>query len=113
SGCCSRNAVRTISVVVRNRLFGQRVASSTRTLPLPSSTRRLVHGSGTHAPSICPDLNVSRVWTFSYGTIDTWPPPSGVVFKPCFLSHDRRATSWVLPSCGEASFLPFRSAALV
>ena len=49
----------------------------------------------------------------SCGRICTSPPPSGVVFKPFVFSHARRATSWVLPSCGVASFLPFRSAALL
>src|SRR2546421_694552 len=39
----------------------------------------------------------------------TSPPGEG--FRPCDLSHDRRATSCVLPSSGDATFWPFRSAA--
>jgi hypothetical protein len=53
---------------------------------------------------------VSSVWAFSWGRIDTSPPPWGSVRRPCSRSQWRRATSWVLPSWGVASFLPRRSA---
>src|SRR5438270_10515043 len=102
-----------MTVVVRNLPPAHSDASLTSSLPLPSITSLLTQGSGTHAPPIWPDLKVSRVWALSWGRICTSPPPSGVVFRPCFLSHWRRATSWVLPSWGDASFLPLRSAALL
>ena len=33
------------------------------------------------------------------------------LLNPCCSSQYRSATSWVLPNCGVAIFLPFRSAA--
>ena len=56
-------------------------------------------------------MNVSSVWAFSCGRIDTSPPPCVSVSGRCRASQVRSATSWVLPSCGVASFLPRRSAA--
>ena len=35
------------------------------------------------------------------------------MLRPCCFSQVRSATSWVLPSCGVAIFLPLRSAGLV
>src|SRR5207248_2074125 len=102
-----------MTVVVRNLPPGQRLTSLTSTLPLPSSSSRLVHGSGTQAPSTWPALKVSSVCELSCGRTCTSPPPSVVVLRPWDFSHLRRATSWVLPSCGDASFLPLRSAALL
>ena len=46
------------------------------------------------------------------GTIVT-SPPSLVSCSPLLFNQVRSATSCVLPSCGVAIFLPFRSAALV
>src|SRR3712207_7081401 len=43
--------------------------------------------------------------------IETAPPPAVSVSSPCSASHVRRATSWVLPSCGDASVVPSRSSA--
>ena len=60
-----------------------------------------------------PAWKVSRVCAFSWGTIETSPPPAVSVVRPCYLSHERSATSWVLPSDGLAIFLPLRSAAEV
>ena len=60
-----------------------------------------------------PALNASSVCALSCGTIDTSPPPWSSVLRPWSFSQLRRATSWVLPSCGVASFLPLRSAALL
>ena len=91
---------------------GHRSRSSTRTLAPPSWMSRVAHGSGTQAPSMVPARNVSSVWAFSWGTTETSPPPAVSVVRPCSLSQDRSATSWVLPSDGLAIFLPLRSAAL-
>ncbi len=113
SGWSLRNAVRTMSWVVTYWPFGHRSLSSTRTLPPPSWTSRVAHGSGTQAPSSWPCLNRSRVWALSCGTIETSPPPAGSVLRPFFFSQVRSATSWVLPSCGDATVLPFRSSALL
>src|SRR5258708_6525863 len=99
--------------VVGNAPFAHSVASSTSSLPLPSRMSRDVHGSGTHAPSIAPDLNVSSVCELGWGLILTSPPPAVVVFSPFDLSHARKDTSWVFPSCGEAIVLPLRPAALL
>ena len=87
------------------------VALVDRTLPPPSWTSRVAHGSGTQAPSMSPDLKVSSVCELACGRMDTSPPPWASLLRPCSLSHARSATSWVLPSCGVASFLPLRSAA--
>src|SRR5438132_3447382 len=40
--------------------------------------------------------------------LTSWPPLM-LVLRPCWESHVRSATSWVLPSCGDASVLPLRS----
>src|SRR5712691_6869019 len=77
---------------------GHNVFSSTRTLPPPSWTRRVAHGSGTQAPSVWPLLKASSVWALSCGRIETSPPPSLVVTRPLFANQVRSATSWVLPS---------------
>src|SRR6266550_2444262 len=90
---------------------GHNVFSSTRTLPPPSWTRRVAHGSGTQAPSIWPPLKASSVWALSWGRMETSPPPSLVVARPLSASQVRSATSWVLPSCGDATVLPRRTAA--
>ena len=79
-------------------------------VPPPSLTRRVAHGSGTHAPSMAPDWNAASVSALSCGVICTSPPPLVSVSKPCSLSQARRATSWVLPSDGVASVVPARSA---
>ena len=49
----------------------------------------------------------------SCGRMDTSPPPAVSVLSPFFFSHVRKLTSWVLPSCGVATTLPLRSAALL
>ena len=113
SGLASRNFFATTRWVVTYLPSGHRSRSSTRTLAPPSWIRRVAHGSGTQAPSIVPARNVSRVWEFSWGTTETSPPPAVSVLRPCSLSHERSATSCVLPSDGLAIFLPLRSAALV
>ena len=78
--------------VVTNWPSGHSVSSSTSTLPPPSWIRRVPHGSGTHAPSMAPDLNVSSVCALSCGTTDTSPPPCGVgletlLFQPIAQRH--------------------------
>ncbi len=113
SGCCSRNCVRTTTCVVTNCPSGQRLRSSTSTVPPPSRTRRVAQGSGTQAPWISPARKVSSVCAFACGTTATSPPPSRFAESPCVFSHARSATSCVLPSCGVASFLPTRSAGVV
>ena len=113
SGWSFRNAVRTMRWVVTYWPPGQRVFSSTRTLPLPSWTIRVAQGSGTQAPAMIPVLKASRAWPFSWGTMETSPPPCVSLLSPLALSQLRRATSWVLPSCGVAIFLPLRSAGLL
>ncbi len=45
--------------------------------------------------------------------MSTSPPPVVVAVRPCCLSQYRRATSWVLPSDGVASFWPLSWEALV
>src|SRR4051794_18493299 len=110
SGWSLRNLVRTTSWVVTNLPSGHSVRSSSRTLPPPSWTRRVAQGSGTQAPSIWPERNVSRVWALSWGTIETSPPPSRSALRLLLFSQERRATSWVPPRWGDASFLPLRSA---
>ena len=92
---------------------GQRSASSTRTLPPASSTRRVSQGVGTQAPTISPLWKAVRVSALAWGLMETSPPPVVSVVRPCSASQVRRATSWVLPSWGEATILPFRSAASV
>ena len=67
SGCAPRNLVVTMSTVVANLPCGHNVASSTRTLPPPSFTRRVAHGSGTHAPSMLPCSNAVSVIELSCG----------------------------------------------
>ena len=57
----------TMRWVVTNSPSGQRSRSSTSTLPPPSITRRVAQGSGTQAPSISPDMKVSRLWPFDCG----------------------------------------------
>ena len=56
-------------------------------------------------------MKVSSVWALSCGVIETSPPPAVSVASPWPLSQARSATSWVLPSDGDARVLPFRSAA--
>ena len=53
------------------------------------------------------------VVALSWGRMDTSPPPVVSVLRPCDFSQVRSATSWVLPSCGDATTLPLRSAALL
>src|SRR4051794_11340157 len=108
-GCCCKNSVETTRFVVTNRPPGHSVRSSTSVLPPPSSTSRDAHGSGTHAPAISPCLNWSRVVLLSCGLIETSPPPLVSVLSPWDFRYERTATSCVLPSCGEAIDLPFRS----
>src|SRR6266508_1920831 len=108
SGFLARYSVRTTRWVVTNLPPGQSLASSTSTLPPPSRSSRVAHGSGTQAPSISPALNSSRVCAFSWLTTCTSPPPCVSVLNPCPASQLRSATSWVLPSCGVAIFLPRR-----
>jgi hypothetical protein len=103
----------TIRWVVTNWPPGHRLRSSTSTLPPPSCTRRVAHGSGTQAPAIWPSLKVSRVWELSCGLMLTSPPPWVSVLRPWSSSQARSATSCVLPSWGVATFLPLRSAALL
>src|SRR3954465_9581405 len=92
---------------------GHRSASSTRILPPPSVTSRVAHGSGTHAPTSSPLLKAFSVVALSCGRMETSPPPVVSVLRPFDFSHVRSATSWVLPSCGDATLLPLRSAALL
>ncbi len=62
---------------------GHRSLSSTRILPPPSVTRRVAHGSGTHAPSIGAGLERGRAsCELSCGTIVTSPPPVVSVLQP-------------------------------
>src|SRR4249919_1050089 len=102
-----------MSWVVTYLPCGQRSASSTRILPPPSVTRRVAHGSGTQAPTSSPVLNAFSVVALSCGRIDTSPPPVVSVLRPFDFSQVRSATSCVLPSCGEATTLPLRSAGLL
>ena len=60
-----------------------------------------------------PRLNASSVVALSCGRIDTSPPPEVSVFRPFDFSQTRSATSCVLPSWGDATTLPLRSAALL
>ena len=74
-GCACRNDLDTTRLVVANWPFGHSDFSSTSTWPLPSTTRREAHGSGTQAPSIFPaSKRVSEV-ALSVGVIFTSPPP--------------------------------------
>ena len=109
-GCTRKKLVRAMRLVVSNLPCGHRSRSSTSTAPLPSMTRRLAHGSGTHAPSILPCLNAVSVCALSCGRMLTSPPPAVSVLKPWFWRNHRRATSCVPPSCGSAIFLPFSAA---
>ena len=47
------------------------------------------------------------------GTILTSPPPFVSVARPFCFNQERSATSWVLPSDGDPTFLPLRSAAVL
>ena len=112
AGFFSRNSVRTIRWVVTNLPPGHSVFSSTSTLPPPSRTSRDAHGSGTQAPSIFLSWKSCRVVAFSLGSTCTSPcTPWLDGVSPFSFSQARSATSWVLPSCGEAIRLPLRSAA--
>src|SRR6516165_1624974 len=113
AGCAFRNDVDTRTLVVSHWPFGHSCFSSTSRRPPSWTTSWLRYGSGTHAPSMLPCLNVRRVWLFSCGLMLTSPPPWRSVFNPCDFKNDRKATSWVFPSCGVAMVLPFRSATLV
>ena len=99
--------------VVTYRPSGHSVASSTSTLPPPSSIRRVAHGSGTQAPAMSPFWKAVSVSALACGTIETSPPPEVSELSPSSWSQVRSATSWVLPSCGVATFSPFRSSAEV
>ena len=46
----------------------------------------------------------------SCGLTETSPPPEVSLDRPLLFNHVRNATSWVLPSWGEAMVLPLRSA---
>jgi hypothetical protein len=78
-------------------------------VPPASSTSRDAHGSGTQAPSIWPSRNSVSACAFSVGVMCTSPPPVVSVASPFSFSQLRRATSCVLPSCGVAMVVPFRS----
>ena len=101
--------VLTTSSVVENWPFGHWVFSLTRTWPWPSLTIRVTQGSGTQAPAMVPASNEVSVVALSSGRMFTSPlPPFGPgKVRPCFFSQVRSATSWVLPSWGVASVLPF------
>ena len=58
-------------------------------------------------------MNAFSVVALSCGRICTSPPPVVSVLSPFFFSQVRSATSWVLPSWGDATVLPLRSAALL
>ena len=60
-----------------------------------------------------PARNAVRASPLACGRIATSPPPASSVSKPLSASQARSATSWVLPSCGVASVLPFRSLGVV
>src|SRR2546421_376036 len=60
------------------------------------------------APAMRPCWNCWRVVALDWPTTATSPPGPG--FSPCDFNQDRRATSWVLPGSGDASFWPLRSA---
>ncbi len=67
-------------------------------------------GSGTQAPSTEPDLYASGVILLSVRTTETSPLPlCASTFQPFSRTQLRNATSWVLPSCGVAIFLPLTS----
>src|SRR5262249_45217835 len=110
-GCCARYFVRTISWVDTKSPLGHRERSSRKTWPPASCTRRVAQGSGTQAPSMPPFLNSVRVSAFAVGRTLTLPPCSRAL-RPLALSQARRATSWVLPSWGVASFLLAKSEGL-
>ena len=59
----------TIRWVVTNSPSGHSSASSSSTWPPPSLTRRVAHGSGTHAPSRAPAWNAASVSALSCGVI--------------------------------------------
>src|SRR5262249_25598905 len=95
--------------VITNFLSGHSEDSSSSTLP-PSATSLDAVGSGTHAPSTAPDLYASGVTLLSLRTTDTSPLPLWAsTFQPLLAAQLRKATSWVLPSCWVAIFLPLTS----
>src|SRR5580704_10212921 len=108
AGLAAKKSLLTTSSVVENRPLGHKVFSFTRTCPWPSATSRVAQGSGTQAPAIEPASKEVSVVALSSGRMVTWPlPPLGPgKVRPCFLSQVRKATSWVLPSCGVAMVLP-------
>ena len=59
-----------------------------------------------------PFLNAVSVSAFDCGEIEMSPPCAVSVASPCEASQLLSATSWVPPSCGLATVLPLRSAAL-
>ena len=76
----------------------------------PSATSFEAVGSGTQAPSMDPALKASGVTLLSERTTETSPLPLWAsTFQPFSEIQLRNATSWVLPSCGVAIFLPLRS----
>src|SRR5215217_6340470 len=87
---------------------GQRSRSSTNILPLASFSSLVAHGSGTHAPSISFFKNSVSISALATGTTVTFPPFS-VVLYPLSCKYFLKATSCVLPSWGEANFLPPKS----
>ena len=60
-----------------------------------------------------PAWNEASDVALSCGTILTSPPPLVSVLRPFDFNQLRSDTSCVFPSCGEATVLPFRSAALL
>src|SRR3954470_13188524 len=106
---CTRSQRFAIAAVVATRTAvgniraGHRVRSSTSTTPPCSRTRRLAHGSGTHAPAISP-----RPKRRTDSGLATGRTSAAI---PFCASQVRRATSWVLPSAGVAILRCERSAA--
>src|SRR6266568_4655252 len=102
SGWALRNSVRTTSTAEGYCPFGHRVASSRKSLALPSTCNLLAQGSGTHAAPTAPCWNFWRDPLLAVGNTATLPPALG--FSPWDLSQTRRSTSPVEPAPGEATF---------
>src|ERR1700676_5661312 len=69
------------------------------------------YGSGAQPPGILPASKFCRLTELpELESMATWPPPLMLVASPLVASQLRRATSWVLPSCGDERVLPARSA---
>src|SRR5438477_3371819 len=103
SGRFERAAAEATSTEVGKTRAGHRSRSSMRTTPFCSTTRRLDHGSGTQAPAIAPLPKGRGVSGFASGSTSDWMPSRE--------SQERSATSWVLPSAGEAILRCARSCA--